>query len=185
MNEKSGSAERAKRISTIVFDVDGVLTDGGMMIDSAGGETKRFHVKDGTGIKYLQRSGLVVAIISGRESAAVRLRAGELGIEHVYLGYKVKLEAYDELKRALSVSDAEIAYMGDDLPDVPVMRISGLAVTVADACAEVRGIAHLVTDAAGGYGAAREFAEWFLKSTGRWESILRRYFPAGEGEIVD
>lgn len=178
--EAQDSKERAARVTTVVFDVDGVLTDGSIYLDSAGCEIKRFNVRDGSGIKYLRRSGLTLAIISGRESAAVEARAADLGIEHVYQGYKVKLNAYDDLKARLGISDEQVAYVGDDLPDIPVMRLCGLAVAVADARPEVRAAAHHVTAAGGGHGAAGEFAEWFLKLTGRWKAILSRYY--GEGE---
>ena len=163
----------------VVFDVDGVLTDGGIYLDGSGAEIKRFNVHDGTGIKYLRRSGIALAIISGRESGAVEARAGDLGIEHVYQGCKVKLNAYEDLKKRAGLPDDEIAYVGDDLPDLPVMRLCGLAVAVANAREEVRREAHYITAAAGGEGAAREFAEWFLKLTGRWEGILSRYRDTG------
>jgi len=181
--EEQDLRERAGRITTVVFDVDGVLTDGSLYLDSSGSEIKRFNAHDGAGIKYLRRSGLNLAIISGRESAAVEARAGDLGIEHVYQGYKVKVKAYEDLKERLSVCDEEIAYVGDDLPDIPVLRLCGLAVAVADAREEVRQAAHLVTDLPGGDGAVREFAEWFLKITGRWEGLLSRYYPEGEASL--
>ena len=170
---------RAKRIAAVVFDVDGVLTDGSILLDSSGAEIKRFNVKDGSGIKFLRRSGLILAIISGRESAAVDARARDLGIEHVYQGYKEKTRAFEDLKKRLSLDGEEFAYVGDDLPDVPVMRLCGLAVAVADARPEVKAIAHHVTESAGGRGAAREFAEWLLKLSGRWQGIIERYFPEG------
>ena len=172
--------ERAARVTTVVFEVDGVMTDGSIYLDSSGSEIKCFNVHDGSGIKYLRRSGLTLGIISGRESAAVEARAGDLGIEHVYQGYKVKLNAYGDLKARLEISDDQIAYIGDDFPDIPVMRLCGLAVAVANARPEVRAAAHHVTETAGGHGAAGEFAEWFLKLTGRWQAILSRYY--GEGE---
>lgn len=173
----SDAQERARGITTVVFDVDGVLTDGSILLDSAGNETKRFNVHDGTAVKYLMRAGLRVALISGRKSMATSIRATELGVEDVYQGYKDKIDAYVELKKLHSLEDAEIAYMGDDLPDIPVMREAGLAVAVANARPEVREAAHMVTDAPGGKGAARELADWLLKTLGKWEGIMKRYVP--------
>ncbi len=175
--------ERAGRVTTVIFDIDGVLTDGSILLDSSGSEIKRFNVHDGTGIKYLRRSGFNLAIISGRASSAVDARAGDLGIEHVYQGYKEKLKAYADLKKRLSIIDREVAFVGDDLPDIPVMRLCGLAVAVANARQEVLREAHMVTEATGGAGAAREFAEWLLRATGRWDQIISRYY--GEKECKD
>ncbi len=171
--------ERARKITTVIFDVDGVLTDGSIILDSSGTEMKRFNVQDGSGLKYLRRSGYELAIISGRESAAVAARAADLGITQVYQGAKQKMQAYEDLKRRLDVSDEQVMYVGDDLPDVPVMRQCALSVAVADARPEVRAVAHYVTSAAGGRGAAREAAEWLLRLSGKWPSILERYFPEG------
>lgn len=176
------AAGRAAKVTTVVFDVDGVLTDGGILIDSTGGEIKRFNVQDGTGIKYLMRAGIRVAIISGRESHAVIARARELDITDVYQGRKDKIDAYEDLRRMHSLSDAEMAFVGDDLPDIPVMRAAGLAVAVANARPEVKAVAHYVTEKAGGAGAAREFAEWLLKAAGKWDGIMERYLPR-EGSL--
>jgi 3-deoxy-D-manno-octulosonate 8-phosphate phosphatase (KDO 8-P phosphatase) len=175
----SDAARRASKITTVVFDVDGVLTDGGIVLDSAGNEIKRFDVQDGTGIKYLMRAGIRVALLSGRESHAVVARARELDIEDVYQGRKDKIDAYNDLKRVHSLEDAQIACVGDDLPDVPIMRAAGLAVAVSNARPEVKAVAHYVTEAAGGHGAAREFVEWLLKASGKWEKIMERYLPQG------
>jgi len=173
---------RAQRITTVIFDVDGVLTDGSIVIDSTGGEIKRFNVYDGTGIKYLSRAGFRVVFVSGRQSAAVAARAKDLSVTDIYQGYRDKIKAYEDLKRLYVLGDEEIAYVGDDLPDIPVMRRAGLAAAVANARDEVKALAQYVTSAAGGKGAAREFAEWLLGATGRWEGIMARYAPgAGEG----
>ena len=179
MTKAADIESRARKITTVIFDVDGVLTDGSVIVDASGGEIKRFNVQDGTGIKYLERAGVRVVLRSGRDSRAVDARAGELGIEDVYQGYKDKVDAYGELKKLRGLGDGEIAYVGDDLPDIPVMRLAGLAVAVRNARPEVKSIAHVVTEAAGGFGAAREFAEWLLKSTGKWEAIWSRYAPGG------
>lgn len=172
---KADAEERAKKVTTVVFDVDGVLTDGGIYIDSHGEEIKRFNVQDGAGIKYLQRGGFRVAIISGRESRSVAARAEELGIVDLYQGHKEKIKAFDDLLTVHALSPENVAYMGDDLPDLPVMRVAGLAAAVANARYEVKAIAHYVSDVAGGQGAAREFAEWLLMATGKWDGIMSRY----------
>jgi len=177
---KSADAEqRAKKITTVIFDVDGVLTDGGIYLGNDGEEMKRFNVLDGTGIKYLIRAGLKVGIISGRQSGAVNARAKELGIVDVYQGYSDKIKAYEDLKRLYDIADEQIAYMGDDLPDIPVIRRAGLVAAVANAHPKVKALAHYVTSAAGGEGAAREFAEWLLFALGRWDAIMARYQPHG------
>lgn len=162
-------------VRAVICDVDGVLTDGGIEIADDGLETKRFHVWDGTGIKYLLRSGIQVAFLTGRTSRAVEHRARELGVAHVRQGAKDKLPAYQELLAALGVSDAETCYIGDDLMDLPPMRRAGYAVAVGDARDEVRAAAHYVTHAPGGRGAVRELAERLLKAQGKWADIMRRY----------
>lgn len=171
--------QRARRISAVVFDVDGVLTDGSITIDSLGTEIKRFNVQDGTGIKFLRRSQITPAIITGRESGAVKARAADLGIEYLYQGYKQKMGAYEDFKKRLALGDDEIAYLGDDLPDIPVMGVCGLAVTVPNARPEVKRVAHIILETPGGQGAAREFVEWLLKAGGRWDAIISRYLPDG------
>lgn len=171
------AAQRATRISVLIMDVDGVLTDGTVLYAGSDVEGVFFNVHDGTGIKYLHRSGIRTAIISGRDVEAVSVRARSLGIEHVVLGAKVKLEAYEGLLPRLGVQDADVAYIGDDLPDIPVMRRVGLAVTVPNAVPEVLDQAHLVTRTPGGSGAVRELAEFLLKAQGKWDAILSRYLP--------
>jgi len=167
---------KIKAIQLLVLDVDGVLTDGRTFHGSGGSEGLLFNVQDGTGIKWLQRSGLPVALITGRTLDAVLSRAEVLGIEHVLQGAKVKLEAYKELKQRTGLTDEAIGYVGDDLLDLPVMRRVRLAVAVANARPEVKQIADMVTHACGGDGAVRELAELILKTRGRWEEITRRYF---------
>lgn len=164
------------KVKMVVFDVDGVLTDGKIIIDSAGIETKTFNVQDGTGIKYLLRSGIKVAFITGRQSVAVALRARELGVEDVYQGAKEKLGPYTELIRKHGLHDDEVCYVGDDLPDIPVMRRVGVPVAVANCRPEVKNEAAYVTRAEGGSGAAREVAEKILKDQGKWDTILSRYY---------
>ena len=162
-------------IKLVIFDVDGVLTDGSIILDSAGNEQKNFNVQDGTGIKYLQRAGIKVAFLTGRQSPVVAFRAHELGVDDVCQGAKDKLAPYAKLLDKHGLHDAEVCYVGDDLPDVPVMRRVGLPVAVADARPEVIELAQYTTRAAGGRGAAREVAEKILKDQGLWESIIARY----------
>jgi len=168
---------RLLRIESVVFDCDGVLTDGTIYVADDGGEVKGFNVHDGSGIKYLQRAGLKTAILSGRRAKAVTRRARELKVSCALQGRKDKLKALGELCRRMKVSPEAICYVGDDLPDLPVMRSVGFAVAVADARPEVRKAADYVTRAAGGAGAAREVAEMILKSQGKWADIFARYLP--------
>ena len=164
-------------IRAVICDVDGVLTDGGITIADDGTETKCFHVWDGTGIKYLLRSGIQVAFLTGRESGCVTRRAKELGVAHVRQGAKEKLSAYQELVAEMGLTDEAVCFVGDDLPDLPVMRRVGFAVAVANARQEVRAVAHYVTYTPGGRGAVRELAERLLREQGKWPDILSRYLP--------
>jgi len=164
-----------KDIRAVICDVDGVLTDGTLYLGGGGIELKGFHAWDGAGMKYLMRSGIGVALLTGRESEVVARRAEELGIEHVRQGVKDKLPACEELLAELGVAAAAACYVGDDLVDVPVMRHVGTGVAVANARAEVRDAADLVTDAAGGKGAVRELAERILKAQGMWAAVVSRY----------
>ena len=172
----------AKDIDLLVLDVDGVLTDGRVTLTASGEEINSFHVRDGSGIKYWMRAGKQAAIISGRSSPAVICRAGELGIEHVRLGAKDKLPVLEALLAELGVDARRTAVVGDDLPDLPMIRCAGWSAAVADAVSEVRDAADYVTTAPGGTGAVREVIELLLRSGGLWETILQRYRPAGEGK---
>lgn len=169
------AAERARNVRMVIMDVDGVLTDGRAFCAGGGVEGLFFSVHDGTGITYLHRSGIRTALITGREVEAVRERARTLGISEVVQGAKVKLEAYEAVRERSGLRDAEIAYVGDDLPDIPVMRSVGLAVAVPNAAPEVLELAHLVTQRPGGDGAVRELAEFILKVQGKWGKIMERY----------
>lgn len=162
----------------LVLDCDGVLTDGQILLLPGGEETKLFDVRDGHGIVMARRAGLRIAIISGRESFAVRARAQELGISRLYEKAWDKLEAYRALLAEEGLSDEAICYMGDDVTDVPLLRRAGLALAVADAAAEAKQFAHFVTERGGGRGAVREAIELILKAQGRWEEALRRYLEA-------
>ena len=170
------------RIRLLVLDVDGVLTDGRIVYDSAGGEAKAFHAADGQGIKYWLRAGHQAAVLSGRESETVQRRADELGIALVCMGAKDKLPAFEELLARADASAEETCYVGDDLVDLPVLARAGFAVAVRDAPEEVRRTAHYVTRRPGGAGAVREVIERILRYQDRWADVTRRYeerLPAG------
>jgi 3-deoxy-D-manno-octulosonate 8-phosphate phosphatase (KDO 8-P phosphatase) len=157
---------RAKKIRVAIFDVDGVLTDGGLYYADSGEEMKAFSVLDGHGIRMLRENGVAVAIISGRTSRALEARARNLGIELLYQGAAEKLKAFDEILRRCGVAGETCAFVGDDLPDLPVMERCGLAVAVPDAPAPVRRRAQYVTRARGGRGAVREVCEIILRARG-------------------
>ena len=163
------------RIELLILDVDGVMTDGKVVLDADGRELKRFSALDGAGIKYFQRVGKRVAIISGRSSPAVVTRATELGITEVVQNAKQKLPAYEGVLERLGLTDEQTAVMGDDLPDLPLMHRAGLAIAPSSAVAEVRETADVVTEARGGEGAVREAVEYLLRRTGRWDEIMARY----------
>ncbi len=154
----------AERIQLLCLDVDGVLTDGGIQIDDHGVETKRFHVRDGAGLRMWMRMGGHVALITGRRGMAVRHRADELGIRHVLQGSTDKLSDFRNLLEHLRLSASEAAMMGDDLPDLPVLRMCGYPMAVSDAVAEVRSLARFVTVRPGGHGAVREAIEHLLQA---------------------
>jgi len=172
------AAERAARVSLLIVDVDGVMTDGRIILDSDRGEYKAFHVRDGHGIKMLQREGVKVAIITGRNSDVVNRRAAELGIDIVVQGSKDKIKDYLKIIAELGLRDEEVAYIGDDIVDIPVMRRVGLPVAVADAEEYVREQAVLVTERGGGRGAVREMTDMILKAKGLWDDATRKYYKA-------
>ena len=169
-------ARRAARVRLLVLDVDGVLTDGRVVWDEGGRETKFFDIRDGHGLKLLMRAGVEVAWLSGRASRANQVRARELGVTELREGAKVKLPVLQELLERFQVAPEQVAYMGDDLIDLPPMRAVGLALAPADAVAEVRAAAHWVSRFPGGRGAVREACELILKSSGAWEQVTARYF---------
>lgn len=171
----SSSEEKAKAIRLAIFDVDGVLSNGLLKYGTNGTEIKSFHVHDGLGMKLLQKYGVEVAIITARKSDAVTQRMQDLKISHVYQNASDKVLAYEELKKLLKVSDNEIAYMGDDLPDLPLLRRAGLAVTVPNAPAIIKQHANIVTKAKGGKGAVREFCEFILNAQGNYENAIQEY----------
>jgi 3-deoxy-D-manno-octulosonate 8-phosphate phosphatase (KDO 8-P phosphatase) len=167
--------EKLKNIRLLLMDVDGVMTDGGIIYDASGLETKRFHVRDGHGIKMLQRHGIEVGIVTGRTSIVVDNRAKELGISLVYQGALKKLESYEDIKLKTGLEDYQIAYMGDDVIDVPVLRRVGFSAAPQDALSEVRAIVDYVASCGGGGGAVREVCDHILKARGAWGEIAARY----------
>lgn len=165
--------ERAEPIQLILSDVDGVLTDGRIIYDNSGVETKVFHVRDGLGIKLWQKSGFSFGIVTSRNSQIVRMRSAELGITHVRQGFDEKLPAALDIMNQLGVKPSQVCYIGDDLPDLSVMRQVGLSVSPADGAADVRQAAHWVLRSGGGEGCVRELIERLLKAKSRWEEHTR------------
>ena len=168
--------ERLEKIKLLILDVDGVMTDGRIIFDSNGVESKFFNVKDGHGIKMLQRAGIEVCIISGRESQVVANRAGELGITKVHQRSLDKLAPYRRVLDETGFSDEQVAYMGDDIIDVPVLRRVGFAAAPADAVEDVLPYVHFIARNRGGWGAVREVCDLILKSQGLWDELTERYF---------
>jgi len=166
-----------EKIRLLLLDVDGVLTDGSVFIDDDGRETKRFSARDGVGVRAAQRAGLMVGVLSGRMSRATALRAGELDFDIIEQGAGDKRVALERVCQRLDVLPEEIAYMGDDLPDLPVLASVGYAMTVADAAAEVREVAAWVSDRRGGRGAVREAVEHLLGAMGRWDEAVESFGP--------
>lgn len=160
-----------------MLDVDGVLTDGGIYFDDRGVESKRFDVRDGQGITLLQRAGVRVGFVTGRSSNVVRYRARELGVKLVYQGALHKVVVYEEIKRKTGLNDTDIAYMGDDIGDLPVLRRAGLAIAVRDSWPMLKPTADYITRADGGRGAVREVAELLLRSSGVWAKLTGTRAP--------
>ncbi len=169
------------RIELLVLDVDGVLTDGRIMLTPSGDEIKVFNVRDGAGMKYWRRAGGKLAIISGRGSMAVTVRARELGVDFLRLNAKDKLPAFEEAMAELGVAADRTAVIGDDLPDLPLFRRCAFPAAVCDAPQEVRDAAAYVTHLPGGEGCVREVIELILKQSGRWDGIMARYTADKQG----
>ncbi|MBA4348852.1 MAG: 3-deoxy-manno-octulosonate-8-phosphatase KdsC [Thermodesulfovibrio sp.] len=167
--------EIAKNIKLLILDVDGVLTDGSIILDNEGNEIKAFHVRDGHGIKMLTKAGVHVAIITGRYSKVVERRAHELGITEVYQKCYKKSVVYEHLIEKFGVTDKEVAYIGDDIVDISLLKRAGLSVAVADATAETKSVSMLITENAGGRGAVREVCDLILKAQGKWQDLLNEY----------
>ena len=166
---------RAQDVRVAFFDVDGVLTDGGLYFTEAGETIKRFNTLDGHGLKLLQRAGITPAVITGRDSAPLRVRLKALGVDHAVFGTEDKRPAAEDILAQLGLGWANAAAMGDDWPDLPVMRRSAFACAPASAQIEVRHAAHFVTQARGGEGAVRELCDLLLTATGRYATLLAGY----------
>jgi 3-deoxy-D-manno-octulosonate 8-phosphate phosphatase (KDO 8-P phosphatase) len=166
---------RCRPIELLLSDVDGVLTDGGVIFNNEGIEIKRFHIRDGLGVKLWQRAGHHFGLVTGRASHIVQLRAVELGVDLVRQGIEDKLTAVKQIVAERRLKPEQVCFVGDDLPDLPVLRYAGFAVAVGDGSEDVRQGAHYVTKAHGGHGALREVIELVLKSQNRWNDALRKY----------
>lgn len=167
--------EKIKAIRFLMLDVDGVLTDGKIIIDDQGVESKHFDVRDGHGLKMLMRYGIGVALITGRRSQVVLLRAKDLGIEEVHQGIWNKVEVFDDMIKKNGLDSEQTAYVGDDIVDIPVMRRVGFAVAVRNADEETKKMAHYITKKRGGRGAVREVCEIILKAKGHWREVAVKY----------
>lgn len=174
---------RAARIKLFLMDCDGVMTDARIWVLENGEDQKAFHTRDGLGLDILHRAGLKSGVISGRVSSALTRRAEKLGMSYVRQGCEEKEQAFAEILTDAGLTNAEVAYAGDDLNDVPLMRRSGLAIAVADATPEAREHAHYITQARGGHGAVREVIELILKSQGRWDGLVQHYLRGEDGVV--
>jgi len=163
--------EKAKKIKLLILDVDGVMTDGSIILDNEGNEFKRFHVRDGHGIKMLAKAGITIGIITGRRSRVVELRAKELGIKEVYQRVFQKSRVYKRLLEKYNCSDENVAFMGDDVVDQELLKRAGLSAVPADAEEDAKKLADIVTKRKGGRGAVREFIDIILKSSGMWKKV--------------
>lgn len=172
---KQADIEKLKHIKLLLLDVDGVMTDGRIIYDDRGAEIKEFHVKDGLGIRMLILAGVQVGIVTGRSSPALKHRCNNLGIDIVFDGIQKKAVVFNDIIRSQAVTPDQIAFMGDDLPDLPLMRLVELSIAVADAHPSVASEAHMVTNAKGGNGAVREVCDAILKTQGLWEKALERF----------
>jgi 3-deoxy-D-manno-octulosonate 8-phosphate phosphatase (KDO 8-P phosphatase) len=170
--------DQAIPIRLLLFDVDGVLTDGVIIVHTDGTEAKGFHIRDGAAMVWAQRAGLTVGLLSARSSGATAHRAAQLGIKLVVQGVSSKLEAYERILRDTGLTDEAVAYMGDDLLDLPVLARAGLSAAPADGAREVREHVHWVSAHGGGRGAVRELIELVLRAQERWDAVVREYTPA-------
>ena len=175
MDDPTSIERRASHIKLLLMDCDGVLTDGRLWLLKNGDEHKSFNAQDGLGLHLFHKAGLKSGIISGRKSDALARRARDLDVEFLRQGDPQKIKAFEEVLRLAAVEEDEVAFIGDDLVDIPLMRRSELAVAVADAVAETRSAAHYVTRAGGGRGAVREVIEVILKAQGRWHDLVEEY----------
>ena len=182
MDDGTGANPALQRICLLALDVDGVLTDGSINMGAQGELFKSFYAQDGLGISVALRNGLQIAIITGRKSEIIHRRAQELGIQMVQEGVKDKYLALQQLQNQLGLSRGQVAYMGDDLNDLPAFRAAGVTFAPADAVEEVREAASFVTEAAGGRGAVREAIAMILRAQNKWQQIVNAYLNAGQGD---
>ncbi len=168
--------DRAKKIKLVIFDIDGVLTDGRIIHGNYGDELKFFDVQDGLGIILLHRAGIKVAIITAKASKIVRNRAKELKVKYVFQNHHDKLKIFEKLIKKLRLSPDEVCFIGDDLIDIPILKRVGLAVSVPNSVNEVKEITHYTTEKSGGRGAAREVIDIILKSQNKWDEVTARYY---------
>jgi 3-deoxy-D-manno-octulosonate 8-phosphate phosphatase (KDO 8-P phosphatase) len=179
------SAEiRASRVKLLLFDVDGVLTDGVVVIHGDGSESKSFFIRDGIAMVWAQRAGLKVGFLSARMSPTTPHRAAQLGVTLVYHGVSSKLATYERILADERLTDAEVAYMGDDIVDLAVLGRVGLAAAPADAVAEVRALAHWVSPSPGGRGAARDLIEFILRQQQRWKAVVEGYVHEARADLM-
>jgi 3-deoxy-D-manno-octulosonate 8-phosphate phosphatase (KDO 8-P phosphatase) len=167
--------KKFEKISHLILDVDGVLTDGRIIMDDKGQELKQFDVKDGHGLKMLLRSGFQIMFLTGRTSRVVAQRAQDLGIKDVYQGAKNKVKIFEDILQAKGISPRTVAYMGDDIVDVPLFKRVGLSIAVANACHEALKAADYVTEKEGGRGAVREVCDMILHLQGKWAEVILQY----------
>ena len=167
--------QRAENVRLLLFDVDGVLTDGLILMHADGSESKAFHIRDGAAIVFAQRAGLQVGFLSARNSGATAQRAAQLAVRTVHQGVASKAAAFDDILHQTRLPAENVSYMGDDLLDLPVLRRAGLAAAPSDAAEEVRAAAHWISRAAGGRGAARELIELVLRAQGRWDAVVHEH----------
>lgn len=170
--------EKAKRVKCLICDVDGVLTDGRLYIDNHGNELKAFHVQDGMGLKLLMSVGIEVAVITTAQNEVIEHRMQQLGIRHYFKGQVEKQTAYQQLKTMLSLNDEAFAYIGDDLPDLPIIQTVGFGVAVSNAVFQIKEFALWQTKQAGGFGAVREVCDYILKAQNKLEEALNGYFTS-------
>lgn len=173
---------RARAIRAILFDVDGVLTDGKILLHADGTESKQFDIKDGTAIVWAQRLGVTIGFLSARSSASTAQRAAQLGVTLVHQGVPSKIDAYDRVVHGLQLEDDQVAYMGDDVLDLPVLSRAGLSAAPADAVADVRSRVHFVSARNGGDGAARELIEVVLRAQNKWDDLVAAYIAEADGQ---
>ena len=167
-----------KDIKLLLFDVDGVLTDGTILVHADGGESKQFNIRDGAAIVWAQRAGLSIGLLSARTAGATAVRAAQLGIKIVSQGGADKLAGYEQILEAAGLTDPQVGYMGDDLQDLPVLRRAGFSAAPADAAPEVRAAVHWISPSGGGRGAARECIEHVLRAQGHWQAAVAGFLDS-------